>query len=194
MITIAWDVDDVLNNLMYCWFQHKWLKDHPECTVRYKDLSENPPHRLLGVSLEEYLNSLDTFRLSGLYQEMEPVPEVKNWFIEFGNKTRHMALTAVPLQASSASSAWVFKHFGVWIRTFHFVPSKRKGQNIPDYDPDKKTFLKWLGKVHILVEDNETHIKDAENTGLKGVLIPRAWNSSKSNIKDSLEYLTGLVS
>jgi hypothetical protein len=193
VLTVAWDVDDVLNDLMYCWFQHKWLPDHPECTVRYEELTENPPHRLLGVSLEEYLDSLDAFRLSGLYQEMKPVHEVKSWFEKYGDKARHVAITAVPLKAASVSSSWVFKHFGVWIRTFHFVPSIRKGQDIPDYDQDKRTFLKWLEKASILVEDNETNIKDAENEGIKGVLIPRTWNSGKSSIKNSMKYLKGLI-
>ncbi len=193
MLTIAWDVDDVLNDLMYLWFEYQWLPGHPECALKYRDIIKNPPHRLLGVSINDYEDSLDTFRLSNLFQEMEPVPEVKNWFTEYGHLARHIALTAVPLCAASVSASWVFKHFGVWIRTFHFVPSKRKGQDIPEYDASKGSFFRWLGKVDILIDDNELNIKDAEDAGVKGILMPRYWNSNKSNIKDTLEHLTELI-
>ena len=57
--TIAWDVDDVLNNLMRAWFEEKWLIDHPECNLLYEGLTENPPHRLLETNVDNYLKSLD---------------------------------------------------------------------------------------------------------------------------------------
>ena len=61
MLTLAWDVDDVLNNLMQVWLEEAWLPVHPECSVTYRELTANPPHREIGASLDEYLASLDDF-------------------------------------------------------------------------------------------------------------------------------------
>jgi len=192
MLTLAWDVDDVLNDLMHLWFEKQWLPAHPDCAIKYDDLTENPPHRILEVSINEYLSSLDSFRLSKQYQEMNPVIEIKKWLIKYGSRFRHIALTTVPLHAASASSSWVFKHFGEWIRTFHVVPSKRTGQEISEYDSTKAEFLKWIGKVDIIVDDNELNIKDAEIMGIKGILMPRPWNKGKNAIARSLESLKNL--
>ena len=178
---------------MQSWFEKQWLATHPDCTLTYADLTENPPHELLGVNLGDYLSSLDAFRLSESFQAMKPAPEVKKWFIKRGDFARHVALTAVPLSAASASSAWVFKHFGTWIRTYHFVPSKRKGQNIPEYDSTKEGFLKWVGKVEIMVDDNEANITGAEKAGVKGILMPRPWNGSKTTVAETLDCLTNFV-
>lgn len=187
--TIAWDVDDVLNDLMRSWLEQKWMKEHDNCKVRYSEIAENPPHRLLGISIDEYLRSLDEFRLSPLYQQMRPAGEVIGWFSEYGKDFRHIALTAVPLTAASASAQWVFKHFGAWIRTFHFVPSKRKEQNIPDYDNDKAAFLKWLSKVDVLIDDSPVNVNAAENMGIKGILWPGPWNNSKLTTSETLILL-----
>ena len=78
----------VLNDLMQSWFESKWLKDHPECKIKYEELAENPPHRILGVDVHSYLESLDEFRLSPLYLEMRPVEEVMEWFNKNGNRLR----------------------------------------------------------------------------------------------------------
>ena len=50
MQTIVWDVDDVLNSLMYAWFTGAWMKEHPGCGVQYSGLTANPPHVVLGVA------------------------------------------------------------------------------------------------------------------------------------------------
>lgn len=190
MKTIAWDVDDVLNDLMKCWFLRQWLKEHPDCNInRYDEITKNPPHDLLGVSIDEYLSSLDRFRLSPLYQEMGPVKEVVDWFEQHGQKYRHIALTSVPLLAVTASAQWVFRMFGKWIRTFHFVPSRRKGENIPEYDRDKGDFLSWASKVALIVDDSPSNIASAERVGCKGVLIPRPWNGNKGSIEESLSLI-----
>lgn len=189
MKTISWDVDDVLNDLMQMWFEQKWVKDKSECRLRYEKLTENPPHRLLGVHLNGYLSSLDEYRLSSLYQQMVPAKEVVGWFVKNGDNFRHIALTAVPLVAASASAQWVFKHFGRWIRTFHFVPSKREGEKIPEYDVDKGAFLKWLRQVNVLVDDSPANIRAAESIGIKGILWPRPWNESKLTIQETLILL-----
>lgn len=193
MKTIAWDVDDVLNDLMQAWFELKWIKGNSTCKLRYADIAENPPHRLLGTGIEEYLSSLDEFRLSPLYQQMNPVKEVIEWFSKYGSSFRHIALTSVPLGATSASSQWVFRHFGKWIRTFHFVPSNRSQENLPEYEKDKSDFLEWFGKVDIFIDDNMKNIKSAEKAGVHCILMPRPWNNSENTIEDTLSMLLSIA-
>lgn len=193
MKTIAWDVDDVLNDLMLSWFEQKWLKDNPNCAIHYEDITENPPHRLLKTSINEYLMSLDEFRLSALYQQMPPIREVSVWFNKYGSGFRHIALTSVPLIAASASAQWVFRNFGTWIRTFHFVPSKREGDNIPEYDIDKGAFLKWIQKVDVIVDDSLANIQAAESVGVKGIMIPSPWNQSNISIEETLSLIVDAI-
>lgn len=175
MLTIAWDVDDVLNDLMRSWLRDEWLPRHPECGVSYGDLRSNPPQTLLGVSLDEYLASLDRFRRSR-YAELQPLPEAKGWFERHGHRYRHLALSAVPLESAPVSAAWVLRHFGAWIRSFHFVPSRRPGGSIPVYDAGKSDFLRWLGKADVLVDDTAANVEAAREAGFQAVLMPRPWN------------------
>ncbi|MFA6548452.1 MAG: hypothetical protein WCT39_00775, partial [Candidatus Margulisiibacteriota bacterium] len=120
MKTIVWDVDDVLNNLMQVWFDEFWHPKYSATKLTYGEICANPPYQLLGVNKETYLASLDDFRLSGRYELLEPVKEVREWFCTHGDKCRHVALTRVPIAVAHVSAAWVLKHFGQWIRSFHF--------------------------------------------------------------------------
>ncbi|MDD5664401.1 MAG: hypothetical protein PHT71_09100, partial [Victivallaceae bacterium] len=113
---IVWDVDDVLNNLTYEWFDE--FETLNRTGITYEKLSENPPDRLLGISRESYLESLDDFRMRRI-TSLKPVEETMQWFIRHGNKFRHAALTATPFRCAPASAQWVIKHYGNWIRTFH---------------------------------------------------------------------------
>lgn len=189
MLTIAWDVDDVLNDLMRLWFEKEWSPAHPDCTLKYNDITENPPNRLLGVNESEYHISLDTFRLSKAAEQMLPVPEVLSWFNRYGDRFIHIALTARSIQTVPAASAWVFRHFGKWIRSFHFIPAKRKYQIVPKYHQSKTDFLCWLGKVDILVDDNQSNVSSARAMGINCILIPRAWNHGKTTIEQALDEL-----
>lgn len=191
MKTIAWDIDDVLNDLMGQWFAKHWLPAHPDCPIAYGQLTENPPHRLLGVDLSEYLASLDSFRRSQA-AELLPLPGVLQWFRRHGHRCRHLALTAVPLFAAGISAAWVMRHFGEWIRSFNFVPSQRPGETWPRYDQDKKEFLHWWGKPLILIDDNPENIKSATEAGVQPLLMPRPWNHSTLTEAETLEHLTAL--
>ncbi len=61
MLTVVWDVDDILNDLMYQWFiMGGWRSirsaGFPTSAQR------NPPHQVLGVDRGDYLNSMDQFR------------------------------------------------------------------------------------------------------------------------------------
>jgi len=193
MKTIAWDVDDVLNDQTHIWFKSYWRPAHPDCSLVYTQLSENPPHRLLGISQSEYLASLDRFRLAKAAY-LNPVPEVLQWFQQYGMQSRHLALSAVPLSAADISAEWVIKYFGRWIRTFSFVPSTRDGETLPVYDIKKAEFLHWWGKADVLIDDSSAHVESARRLGLHAVLMPRPWNNSSLTIAETLETLTHIAS
>jgi 5'(3')-deoxyribonucleotidase len=193
MITIAWDVDDVLNDLMRQWFEIVWKKAHPECKIDYEDLSENPPYQILNITKEQYLKSLDAFRIDTYYNQMIPTLPIKEWFIHHGHKFRHITLSAVPYAAAGESARWVITHFGKWIRTFHFIPSYRQTCKIPVYDQSKEEFLKRIRQVDYLIDDNEDNIKGAESVSVKGILFPRPWNSQRDeSIESVLTFLSSL--
>jgi len=191
--TIVWDVDDVLNALMRTWFDRWWVPSHPDCPIGYDQISGNPPHELLGVSRSEYLASLDDFRLSEIAREMAPVPEILTWFRQYGDRFRHVALTAAPLRTAPASAAWVMRHFGRWIRSFHVIPSPRQGEQIPVYDQSKEDFLRWWGKGDILVDDSPLNVTSAQSLGIRAVLMPRPWNQSQLTLGETLAVLTRLA-
>ncbi len=96
MLTIVWDVDDVLNDLMLQWFTYCWLRDRPGCTLKYGELTSNPPHAVLGISRDAYLSSLDEFRKTNRAVEMKPNGAVLEWMKQHGEKFRHIALNRAP--------------------------------------------------------------------------------------------------
>jgi len=193
MKTLAWDVDDVLNCLMRAWFDDLVTNSQIKIKIGYDQLFANPPHELLGITLNQYLASLDEFRLSGCYERLKPNAEILNWLNVHGHCCRHLALTAVPLAAAPVSSAWVLKHFGKWIRTFHFVPSKRAEEKIPIYDRSKADFIGWHDKIDILIDDNPEHIEQATQIGIQGILINRPWNWGKMEMSETLALLTKAI-
>jgi len=50
--TIAWDVDDVLNNLMKVWLEQFWQPKNVGQSPNYEEIKVNPPYQLLGVNRE----------------------------------------------------------------------------------------------------------------------------------------------
>ena len=194
LLTIVWDIDDVLNDFMRCWFEVYKYTHMPKCTLDYQDLTENPPHEILGLTLEEYHRSIDKFRLSQEFDQMQPNQQVHQWFIKYGNIYRHIALTAVPRHAVSKSAAWTLRHYGDWIRTFAFVPSERKGQDLPVYDLTKSDYLKWLNNSDILIEDNETNTVGLKSNTIRSLIINRPWNSSNTKVEHVLSILNEIRS
>ncbi len=192
MKTIAWDVDDVLNDLMGTWLSRAWLPAHPDCRLRYEGLSENPPHALLGVSKAEYRASLDDFRLSPAAASMPPATPVLQWFNEHGRQCSHVAITAVPLRAAPAAAAWVMRHFGRWIRSFHVVPSHREGEDLPLYHRTKGEALRQWKTIDALVDDDRANLISAEQLGIRTFCVPRPWNRGPGSLADVLDELTVL--
>lgn len=187
MITIAWDVDDVLNNLTEAWL----TDNYPEAA--YRALVTNPPLEPLRLERVDYLSSLDRFRATR-FAALRPNDEVLAWFREHGHRARHVALSAVPRRFAPVSAEWTLAHFGDWIRTFAFIPSPRPDDAFPLYDPEKGTFLARTDFTDALVDDNEKNVQDAHRLGLKGLLFPQPWNSARdTSAKALLQRLTQLV-
>ncbi|MFZ0932108.1 MAG: hypothetical protein WAN11_26145 [Syntrophobacteraceae bacterium] len=193
MKTIVWDVDDVLNDLMGAWFEDYAVSNGADSSIAYDRLTSNPPHVLLGISHEEYLASLDKFRLSGMAEKMPPVAEIFEWFCLYGNSAHNVALTATPLLASPVSAQWVMRNFGRWIRSFNVIPSSRPRIEATQYHISKFDFLRWWDKADILVDDSEENIAGALSLGMNAVLIPRPWNQSDQTMNEALKELAELV-
>lgn len=192
MLTIVWDVDDVLNELMLAWFSEAWKPSHPDCKLSYSEITENPPDRVLGIPRSDYLSSLDSFRLSEQARNMQPNPAVLEWLRDSGSGYRHMALTARPLDSTPIAAEWLFRHFGAYMRGFGVVPT-RLAAGVPAYDRDKGEFLRWFGKADILVDDSEENLRAAEKLGIEGVLYPQPWNHASHSVRDTLEAVAQLA-
>lgn len=187
MKTIVWDVDDVLNDLMRCWLEdYKKAKGPRSIKIKYEDIVQNPPHEILGITQNEYLISLDIFRNSSKAVKLAPNMHILRWLKKDGAKFRHIALTSRPRNTVSSLAAWLFQHFGDWIRTFSFIPSFREGEQVPVYDNSKTDFLRWLGKVDFFVDDSTENVISAEMAGIKSFLFPQPWNKSQLPIEKIL--------
>ncbi len=189
--TLAWDVDDVLNDLMGAWLA-AFCRKQGRVGLDETNLTANPPHELLGLSLTHYLADLDRFRQAD-YDSLLPRPEVLTWFEQHGSSYRHLAVTAVPLTAASCSAAWVLRHFGRWIRTFHVVPSPRPNHPAPVYDGSKAEFFRWLSKVDLFVDDQPENVAAARTAGVPSLLWPRPWNDNSNTPVDALRIIPDLL-
>ena len=190
MKTIAWDVDDVLNELMRVWLERAWRVEHPGCRVRYEELAANPPLKELACTREEYLASLDRFRASG-FATLDPASDVLAWMEARGSRFRHVALTATPQAAAPVSAEWVMRHFGRWIPVFCVVPSPRDGV-VPGHAlRSKADLLQWC-RADVLVDDNAENVDAARALGLRALLMPRPWNPARETRSDVLDALAAL--
>ena len=187
MKTIVWDIDDVLNDCIKVWLESYWLPAHPGCRLQYGDLTENPPHGLLGVKREEYLHSLDEFRLSPASRTMVPDVYLLDWFKKNGVRFRHIALTARPRKTVFSAIDWVLQYYGEWFQTFSFVPAERPGEPPGHPDCDKADFLAWLGKADYFIDDHSGNVLAAKKLGIEAFLVARPWNRGGSTIKDIVE-------
>lgn len=184
--TIVWDVDDVLNDFTRVWFERAWQREHPESTIAFGDLIENPPHRVLCAPLAEYLDSLDAFRASEIGMALPPREDVLRWFDAYGSAFRHIALTATTAVAAPASAAWVLRHFGRWFRVVGFVPSARPGDTHPVYDESKAAFLEWWAQADYFVDDRPENVAGALAIGITAFAAPQPWNAGTDRPLTSL--------
>jgi hypothetical protein len=187
MKTIIWDIDDVLNDSTRTWLEKCWLPTHPECTIKFEDLTENPPHRLLGIPKEEYLASLDAFRLSPQAQAMVPDQQLIDWFINNGYRFRHIALTARSRKTVSTAIDWMLRYFGEWFQTFSFIPAARSGESQGHPDNHKTDFLSWLGRAYYFIDDNTENVNAARQLGITAFLSACPWNCGGLSLGTILE-------
>jgi hypothetical protein len=192
MLTVVWDVDDVLNDLMYQWFVYGWRVERSDCGISYAELTGNPPHDVLGIDRSEYLASMDVFRRTERACNMAPNPEVLTWFREHGHRFRHLALTARPLETAPEVAHWVMRHFGAWIRCFGIVPTRTE-EGVPVYDRSKGEYLAWLGRGDVLVDDSTDNIVQAESLGLRTLQVAQPWNSSTLTMTGLLQELSRMA-
>jgi hypothetical protein len=188
MQTIAWDVDDVLNDLMREWFERAFLIENPASRASYAELCENPPHHVLGIERHAYLDSLDNFRLAHGAQ-LAPNPELIGWFERHGDSFRHQAITATPLATAPISAAWVLRHFGRWIRTISIVPSPRPADRSKRWDIGKLDMLRAVGGARVLVDDTPKNLLGAELHGVRPLLFPRPWNTQTATVSALLAQI-----
>lgn len=189
MKTIVWDIDDVLNDLTRTWFKLVWSKENPGTSMKYEQLSENPPDKLLGIERREYLASLDEFRLSPEADAMQPDTEVLKWFDTWGDKYRHLALTARPIRTVSPAVAWLMRNYGEWFQTVSFVPSSRPDENPRQPDRSKSDFLAWLGKADYFIDDHAQNVAGTTGLGIRAFLVAQPWNDSSLGLNEILKII-----
>lgn len=192
MLTIVWDVDDVLNDLMYQWFTHCWLEENPDCKHTYAKLTANPPHEVLGISREAYLESIDRFRTTERAMNMQPNRAVLEWLQTHGARFRHIALTTRPLETAQDVAHWVMRHFGSWVRCFGVVQT-RPSKDVPAYDRSKGEYLRWIRCGDVIVDDSPENIAQGQSLGMKTLLYPQPWNNSPLNVDALLKEISDLA-
>lgn len=190
---IVWDLDDVLNNFTEAWLKLGWQTEHPECHTAYGQLRSNPPLSELDTTSEAYLASLDRFRLSSAAQDLRPNPVLLDWFNCQGSHFRHHVLTARPVKAVAPGAAWVFSHFGKWVRDFHFVPSPRPGEFLPPYETTKGEVLARIGAVDYFVDDSPQNISEAARLGIEAFVFPQPWNHTDLTATEILQEFSQVV-
>lgn len=193
---ILWDVDDVLNQLMDEWLGF-WQNSQQfeRRTTQIFQITKNPPNQILGISIEEYLESLDEFRNSKLGRDLSPNPKVLNWFEEFGDQYVHIALTARPKETMPTQAAWVYEHFGRWIHSVVSVNPSRPGLEYPVHSvfSNKASFVQWLDKPTVLIDDSEENIRKAKKHCRKVLLFPQPWNSCTQSVERVLIELNQIL-
>jgi len=193
MKIIVWDIDDVLNDLTKEWFAHFCLQQNNLNNIKYANLKENPPHKLLNISEADYLKSLDDFRRE-FGPRINPLPDILSWFNTNGDSYFHFALTSASLFYASSSAEWLFKNYGRWFSLFSYVPSRREGDNYSYRFLSKISFLKIFNTIDAFIDDNPRNIMEADKMGIKTFLFPRPWNNSPYNsLKELLNDLNKLL-
>jgi hypothetical protein len=187
---ILWDLDDTLNPLIRSWLS--WvarLKRKTEIPT-YSMIQENPPHNHFGMTLNDFLESLDRFRVSTEAFSMPVDPDVLGWFNAHGHRFDHHVLTARPHFNVNAGADWVFRNLGIWIRHFHFVPAKRPESCLPDAGSSKAAFIRHLGaSFDYFLDDTDINFLGTEECVNRCLLVPQPWNSQRLTMSEILSQI-----
>jgi hypothetical protein len=190
---ILWDVDDVLNQLMKEWLKSWHQQDGVgQSHLSFDQLTDNPPHKQIGISLEEYYRSLDEFRNSLTARDLIPNRQVLHWFNQHGKGHVHIALTARPVLTMPNQAAWIYDHFGQWIQSVVTVAPARKHVDRQQHGTfeTKVAYAKWLGKPSVLIDDNQENIASVKGICPFALLFPQPWNASRQKADEVLSQLT----
>jgi hypothetical protein len=155
----------------------------------YHQLTVNPPHELCGMSINEYLQSLDHFRLSLRASQMEVRQPVLSWFMSQGHRFEHHVLTARPRTTVSAAAEWVFSRLGTWVRHFHFVPAVRADDPLPDSGDSKSRVISSIGGSDYFVDDLESNISQSQHLVRHCLTVPQPWNRQSLSLVDVLNQI-----
>lgn len=187
---IAWDVDDVLNDLLVSFLKNMQSTGAMRHVV-YKDLINNPPHAAFNMPLEQYLHNLDQFRLRH-YADLIPSAAVLQWFKTHGDRFLHVAVSSAPRNYATHSAAWVMRWYGDWIRSYNFVPSPRDADTTTIKKagyPTKADFLCSFKKIDLFIDDNSINVEAVAKLGIPTILWPQPWNNSTQSAEEALNAI-----
>ena len=189
---IVWDFDDVLFPLTEAWLKASG-RTMQSRIVQYEQFTENPPNKIMGIPLSEYLESLDAFRLSPEAQTIEPKKVILNWFAIYGSAYRNEVLTARPLHTVTAAKSWLAIHFPNYFQGFGVVPAARPGVDISGYPQTKRAFLEAEGlKPQFFIDDSNSNISDvALMPEVHTILYPAPWNRAHGGNLDPQKLMNG---
>jgi len=193
MVIVAWDVDDVLSELVREWIRFK------QPAVKYEDIVCELPDLRWGYAgtQAEFLAELDDVKQNH-HHEFRPCAAVLDWFRTTGHLAEHVAITSAPRFLMPVMSEWVFRMYGEWIYTVHCMPSKRP--NVEDHPyfigNSKGRFLRdhyFNQRPVLLIDDLSHNIQSAHDHGIPCVTFPQPWNGSKESVGAALERVTHWV-
>jgi hypothetical protein len=121
---------------------------------------------------------------------MLPVPAVREWFQQHGDAFDHHVVTARPIATVPAAAEWVFRHFGRWVRHFHFTPARRTGEDVPDSGASKREIIAQFSRAEFFVDDSAENLDAAREIVGECLLVPQPWNNGTGKFADALEVLS----
>lgn len=173
---VAWDIDDVLNDLTLQWASWVGLEVW-ELVPPTGDSATWVSS--LGMKPSEYLESLDAYR-NDSYKALEPNPFILQLLSDWPSQDdTHIALTATPLFAQSIVAEWTMRHFGDWFRGVWFCPSQRPADPPGMPATTKGGVLSKFRVRALLIDDSVSNLATIETPNV-GLLYPRPWNSTQT--------------
>jgi len=185
---IVWDVDDVLNCLMKSWLQY-WSQESG-LKIILNEIIKNPPQDILGITKEDYLNSLDTFRNSDLGKDLEVNHIIKKWFLHHGNKFNHIACTGRPIRTMPNQAWWLYKNYSQWIKTVHMTGADR---DLESRKISKADFISFINSDVVFIDDCENNINSVSKIGGITLLYPQPWNKANYTEVEFISKLNSLL-
>jgi hypothetical protein len=194
VLNIVWDIDSVLNNFEEEWFlYYKSINHEKYKNLFFNDIVDNPPHNILGITKEEYLESLNYFRKYCMHT-VKPNMSVLDWLNVYGSKINSSVLTSALYPSLEESAYWLFSNYKRYIRSYTVIPSYINKENAIIYDETKLDFLKKTRNVDIFIDDNEKTINSVKEflPHIKVFCPKQPWNNGVK-IETILNDLTRII-